>query len=421
MPPIDRSPGQRRDTAMMRPLQPGTVGMGALLTALVGFGAVSTDLYLPSLPAIVAEFGTTISEAQLTLSIFMAGFAVAQLVYGPLSDRFGRRPVLLGGLVLYALASLACAFADSIATLQIGRFVQAIGACCGPVLSRAVVRDLYSREDAARVLAFMGAAMGLIPAAAPVLGGQVEVVFGWRGNFVVLMTVGLVVLAATAVFLAETNQSRDPAAIQPLRMLRNYIELFGHRTYVGFMLSVAFAFGGLFSFISGAAFVFIGVYGVAPDAFGFYFSGGVIGFITGSLVTARFGKRLGLERMLRCGAVIAALGALVILALALFGPRDGHLPALLMVGGMIIFLAGFGLVMPNGYAGAVAPFPRKAGAAAALVGCLQMATAAIFGGLVGLFHDGTPLPMAIMIGISTTGAILAAFVLIPHPRVNPSP
>lgn len=397
----------------MIPLRPGSLGMGALLTALVGFGAVSTDLYLPSLPAIVAEFDTTISEAQITLSIFMAGFAAAQLIYGPLSDRFGRRPVLLAGLALYGIASVACAFAGSIETLQAGRFIQAVGACSGPVLARAVVRDLYAREDAARVLAFMGAAMGLIPAAAPILGGQVEVAFGWRGNFILLMVFGVAVLAATFVFLGETNLSRDPTALRPLRMLRNYVELMRHRVYVGFTLAVSFAFGGLFAFISGASFVFIGVYGIPPDTFGFFFSGGVIGFISGSLTTARLGRRLGLERMIRLGASIAACGAAIIMLHALFGPRSGMPAALMMVAGMIVFLAGFGMVMPNGYAGAVGPFPRKAGAAAALVGCMQMAVAAFAGWLVGVFHDGTPVPMAIVIAVSTMGALFVAFALVP--------
>jgi len=388
--------------------------MGALLTALVAFGAVSTDLYLPSLPAIVTEFNTSVAEVQLTLSLFMVGFAFAQLVYGPLSDRFGRRPVLLGGLALYALASFACAFADSITSLQLGRFIQAWGACCGPVLARAVVRDLYAREDGARILAFMGAAMGLFVAGAPILGGQIEVVFGWRGNFFALTVFGVLVLAATYWFLGETNQVHDPYALRPLRIIRNYGALLRHRVYVGFMLAVAFSFGGLFAYISGAAFVFIDVYGIAPDMFGYFFSGGVIGFISGSILAARLGRRLGLERTLKLGAVIAALGGVFILALVYFGPAAGPPAALAMVGGMIVLLIGFGMVMPNGYAGAAAPFPRMAGVAAALVGCVQMAGAAVFGGLVGFFHDGTPVPMALVIMLATSGAIVVAFVLLPR-------
>jgi DHA1 family bicyclomycin/chloramphenicol resistance-like MFS transporter len=320
----------------------------------------------------------------------------------------------LGGLVLYGLASVACAFAYDIASLLVGRTVQAVGACCGPVLARAVVRDLYARDDAARVLAFMGAAMGLIPAAAPILGGQVEIIVGWRGNFFALFGFGVLVLLATFFFLAETNRECDPMALHPVRMARNYAELIGHRVYVGFMLAVAFAFGGLFAFISGSPFVLIGVYGVGPDEFGFFFSGGVIGFISGSLITARLGKRIGLERTLKLGAGIAAIGAAAILAVAFFGPRTGHFAALLMVGGMIIYLTGFGMVMPNGYAGAISPFPRKAGAAAALVGCVQMATAALFGALVGAWHDGTPEPMAIVIALSTAGTLGAAFGLVPR-------
>ena len=203
---------------MVRPESPVVT---VLLTALVGFGAISTDLYLPSLPAIGESFGSTTAEVQLTLSVFLVGFAVSQIVYGPLSDRFGRRPVLIGGVAIYLLATLACLAAGSIGLLIGARFVQAVGACAGVVLGRAIVRDIYGREGAAKMLSYMGVAMALAPALGPILGGILQVLFGWRANFLVLAIFGGVCLLGVLLVLPETNRWRDPAATDPARLIRS--------------------------------------------------------------------------------------------------------------------------------------------------------------------------------------------------------
>lgn len=199
---------------MSRP-RPDSVAVAALLTALVAFGPISTDMYLPSLPALVSDFQTDVPTVQLTLSAFMVAFALAMLVYGPLSDRFGRRPVLLGAVVLYVISSVACVFAPTIEALVVARVFQAMGCCAGPVLGRAVVRDVYGRERAAQVLSYMGTAMALAPAIGPIAGGWLQVAFGWQAVFVVLSLFSLIALFGTYFMLDETNPHKNPYAISP--------------------------------------------------------------------------------------------------------------------------------------------------------------------------------------------------------------
>src|SRR5215468_12246592 len=228
----------------MRP--PNSLPVTALLTALVALGPISTDLYLPSLPSLARYFAVGVDDIQLTLSVFLVGLATAQLVYGPLSDRFGRRPVLLVGLAIYVVASIVCMLSPSVPVLVVARFVQAVGACVGPVLGRAIVRDVHGREGAARVLAYMSAAMALAPAIGPILGGFLEEWFGWRANFLALVCYGILGAAITWQILPETNKLPDLEAARLDRILRGYQGFLGHRRYVGYVLCCAFAYSGIF-------------------------------------------------------------------------------------------------------------------------------------------------------------------------------
>lgn len=392
-----------------------------LLTALVAYGPMSTDLYLPSLPALTAALGTDVSLAQLTLSVFMAGFAVAQLVYGPLSDRFGRRSVLLGGLGLYVLASLLCALAPRIEALIAARFLQALGACAGPVLGRAIVRDIYGRERAARALSYMASAMALVPAAAPILGGWLQAWFGWRANFVALTLFGIGTLGISWAVLQETNRWRDPHAVNPRRLLRNYALLARQRRYGGYTLAVAAAFAGLFSFISGAPFVLIETLGLAPTAFGYAFAVVIAGFITGTYLSGRYAQRAGSDRLILAGVLLAVIAGLLLAALAWAGVTRTWA---VLAPSSLYFLAS-GLVLPNAMAGAIGPFPTMAGTASALLGFAQTAAAALAGYLVGLLHDLTTRPMAsIMLVLALLGA-LAYITMVwlpgPEPETPPTP
>jgi MFS transporter, DHA1 family, multidrug resistance protein len=389
--------------------RPNSLSVTALLTALVGLGPISTDLYLPSLPAMARTFGAGVERVQLTLSLFLVGFALAQLFYGPMSDRFGRRPMLLVGLALYLAASIACAMAGSIELLIAARVVQAFGACAGPVVCRAIVRDVHGhgpkgREGAARVLAYMSMATALAPALGPILGGFLEVWFGWRSNFLALTAYGAAGLVATFVMLPETNAHRVREATHPGRMLATYASLLGHRSYLGFALCFAFGYSSIFAFISGSSYVFVDHFGLSPSLYGFCFAAVVVGYMIGTLIAGRLTRRLGVERMVQLGALTASAGGLILAGLAWAGIDS--IAAVLAP--MALLMIGLGQVLPNAMAGAIQPFPTAAGAASALLGFIQMTVAAAVGIALSRVHDGTARPMTAAIGILAL-LVLAAY------------
>jgi DHA1 family bicyclomycin/chloramphenicol resistance-like MFS transporter len=395
----------------MRP--PNSLPVTALLTGLVALGPISTDLYLPSLPSLARYFAVGVDDIQLTLSVFLVGLATAQLVYGPLSDRFGRRPVLLVGLAIYVVASAICMLSPSVPVLVVARFAQAVGACVGPVLGRAIVRDVYGREGAARVLAYMSAAMALAPAIGPILGGFVEEWFGWRINFLALVLYGAGGLAIAWRILPETNKAPDPQAAEPIRILLGYRGFLNHRAYVGYVLCCAFAYSGIFAFISGSSYVLQEVVGLGPIGFGLCFAGVVVGYIIGTVVAGQLSRRLGIDRLVAVGAGIGVAGGVLLVVLALLASADTAIGgALLIVSPMLVFMIGVGLVLPNSIAGAIGPFPRAAGAASALLGFTQMTAAAAIGIAVAALYDGTSIPMTATIAVVALGVLLAFMLLV---------
>jgi MFS transporter, DHA1 family, multidrug resistance protein len=394
---------------MTRPA-PTSLPVAALLTALVAFGPISTDLYLASLPDMARDFHVGIEQAQLTLSVFLAGFAATMLIYGPLSDRFGRRPIILGGVLIYLAGSVACTFAPTMDTLIAARFLQALGACCGPVVGRAVVRDVYPREQAAKVLSYMASAMAIAPFAAPILGGWLHSLLGWRSNFVLLTVFGLILLVAVYRLLDETNAHRDRAALSPSAMLINYRTLLTDRRVLGYMLTVALSFSGMFTFISASSFVLIEVMGLPPALFGFGFAVVIAGYITG-------GHRLGLDRMIRLGTMGCAASGLLAAALAWAGITA--MAAVLLP--LTAFFLCAALVLPNSTAGAIAPYPRMSGAASALVGFLQMSMGAGIGWLHAAAFDHTTRPLGTLVAVLGVGAWVAFAVLVRKVKTDQSP
>jgi DHA1 family bicyclomycin/chloramphenicol resistance-like MFS transporter len=375
-----------------------------LLTGLVAFQAISTDLYLASLPTMTRVFATTEARVQLTLSIFLLGSAVMQLAYGPISDRFGRRPVLRFGIALYVAASLACAAAPSVEALIVFRLLQAIGSCAGVTLGRAVVRDLYEPTVAARVLAYMAAAMAIAPILGPMLGSWMTVAFGWRANFLFLSGFGALCLIGLYTLLDETNRRRDPTATAPRRILQNYARLLGDRVYLGYALAVTLSYSGIFCFISGSSFTFIDVLGLATEYFGFCFGAAAAGYSLGALFAGRLVARHGIRQVATLGVLTSAGFGLVGAVLAWVGVET--VAAVLLP--FIVVMIGIGLTLPTGIAGAVGPYPQMAGAAAAMVGFLQLAIAASIGAVVGHILDGTTRPMMTAVAIVTL-ADLAVF------------
>ena len=387
--------------------RPESLTVVVIVTALVAFGAISTDLYLPSLPAIANQFGVGAGAAQLTLSVFLLGFAFSQLVYGALSDRFGRRPTLLVGLVIYLLASLACMLAPSIELLIAGRLLQAIGACAGVVLGRAVVRDVYGRERAARVLSYVAMAMALAPALGPILGGYIQVWFGWRASFLVLAIFGGTILASVFLQLPETNRSRDPT-LRLTRLLLNYRTLLHNRVYLGYVLVATCAYSGIFTFISGSSFLLIGVLKLSPEDYGLCFASIVVGYMVGTLLSGRLTMRLGLERMILIGSLVGLAAGALAAALSLAGVVE----LIAVLAPFFLFLLGTGMMLPNALAGAMGPFPAMAGAASALLGFIQMVIAAAIGVAVGQLHDETGRGMALALAVVALGAFLSYWMLI---------
>jgi DHA1 family bicyclomycin/chloramphenicol resistance-like MFS transporter len=381
------------------------VPLGVLLTASVGVGALSIDMFLPSLPTIAAVFGAGAATAQLTVTLFLAGLAVSQLFWGPLSDRLGRRRVLLTGLALYALAGTACAFVPGIRTLIVARVVQAFGAGSGPVIARAVVRDLYEPQRAARILAAMGTAQALTPILAPVLGGFIHALADWHAVFLVQGAFGVAFLLTAARVVPETNVYAGAPAAEPLA--RRLAELLGHPRYVAYVAVAALMFGGQFAFITGSSFALIGVLGVSPTTYGLCFASVAVGLLTGNFVSVTIGPRLGIDAMIRAGTFIGATAGLVMTVLAWAGVAS----VASVIGPMFGFAFGLGFVLPNAVAGAIGPFPRMAGLASAVLGFVQLTGSALYAIAVSRFDDGTLRPMTT--AVATAGVLtLVTFTLL---------
>jgi MFS transporter, DHA1 family, multidrug resistance protein len=377
--------------------------VAVLLTAVVAIGSLSIDMALPSLPATAQALGARPATVQLTVTLFLAAFAVAQLVHGPLSDRLGRRRVVLGGLAVHVVGGLACWMAPSARLLVAARVLQAVGAGSGPVVGRAVIRDLYEPERAARVLGYMGTAQALTPILAPIIGGVVHQAFGWRAVYLVLALCGAALFGGAALLVPETNRLRDPNALRPGHLATNAGDLLGDRTFLGYVLVAALMFGGQFAFISGSSFVLIEVLRVAPDVYGLCFGLVAFGLMTGSFLTARLAPRAGIDRMIAAGTWLSSVAGGLMAALA----WGGVWTVLAVIGPMYGFAVGVGIVLPAAVAGAIGPFPRTAGLASAFLGFLQLTAASAYGILVGRLYDGTPIPMATAIAAAGLGAVVA--------------
>ncbi len=384
-------------------LRPDTLAMTAVLAMLTALGPLSTDFYLPSLPDIVRVMATDVAGAQATLSAFLFGFAGGQILWGPLSDRLGRRPVLLTGLALFTLATLACALAPSIEALTAARAVQALGASGPIVLGRAMVRDLYEGPRAGRELARMGMIMGLVPAVAPVLGGVLQQAFGWRSTFVASLVFAAVLAAVVGVLLPETLRTRSRAPLSLLAIIRGFGTLLQNRAYRVYVGLTALAYGGLFAFISGSSFVLIGIHGLTPAQYGLSFGFGVLGFILGTILAQRLVGRRGMDGVIGLGVVCLAGGGLAMLLCVLTGfagPFGVIVP-------MALYACGVGLTMPQAQASAMMPFPDRAGAASSFTGLCQMLFSACVGLLVGhaLKSGALPLPL-VMSAIGVAALVL---------------
>ncbi len=375
-----------------------------LITGSLMLQPLSTDLYLPTLPHLGSYFAVSPAVVQQTLSLFIIGFGVAQLLSGPLSDRYGRRPVLLGGLWIYLLASLACAAAPAMSVLVAARFVQAVGCCTAVVVARALIRDVYAPSEGARVIAKASSLLSAAPLLGPIAGGFLQVQFGWRSAFLVLAAFCAAVAFSASRWLRETNAAPDPGALRPAALAAGYRAIAGHAGFWAYALPGALSYAGIFVFISGSAFALIEVLGVSTEAYGFCYALGVCGYLSGTLVCRRLLPVLGIDRTLGVGVTVAAVGAALFAACVLAGLQHWAV----VVGGQFLAMAAHGINFPCAQAGSVAPFPERAGAAAGLMGAVAMVAAFPIGTWVGASHDGTLLPLALIDAVAAGALFLAA-------------
>jgi DHA1 family bicyclomycin/chloramphenicol resistance-like MFS transporter len=378
-------------------LRPGTFALTALLAGLSAVGPLTTDMYLPSLPDIARQLGASSAQVQLTISAYLIGFAAGQIIYGPVSDRHGRKPVLIAAIALYSVASLACALSTSIEMLIVARAFQALGGSGGIVLTRAIVRDIYSGAHAGRELSVIGSVMALAPVLAPVLGGLIQTGFGWRMTFLALVGAGCAGAAVVWALLPETLNNRSAEPVSLPSMLRSYRIIGRNQAYLAYLSITSASYAGLFAWISGSAFVLQDLYGLAPFDFGVAFALGSVGYMAGSAIAARLVIRLGLDGVLGLGGCACAAGGLAMIgAVGL-----GFVSSMSLVLPMAVYLAGLGMVLPQGIAGAMTPFPERAGAASSLFGFLQQTAAAVCGAAVGWFLGQSAWPLAL--GVATMG------------------
>lgn len=380
-------------------LRPGTFALTALLAGLSAFGPLTTDMYLPSLPDIARHLGASTAQVQFTISSYLIGFTVGQIIYGPISDRHGRKPVLLGAIALYCAASLACGLSLSIEMLIAARFAQALGGSGGIVLARAMVRDLYSGARAGRELSLIAAVMALAPVLAPVVGGALQTGFGWRSVFFVLVAAGLTGAGIVWLLLPETLARRAAEPVSPSTIGKSYAIVARNRGYLAYLVLATASYAGLFAWISGASFVLQELYGLSAFTFGVAFALGSIGYFSGSTLSARLTHRFGLDGILGFGALANAAGGLAMVASVALGLTS----AASLVLPVAIYLAGLGMVLPQSIAGAMTPFPERAGAASSLLGFVQQSVAALFGALVGLLLGRSAWPLAA--GVAAAGCV----------------
>ncbi len=378
-------------------------GLVVMLGALTAMGPLAIDMYLPSLPAIGADLNASTGQTQATVAAFLAGMALGQFFYGPVSDRFGRRPAVLLGIVVFIVASAGCALAASPEQLLLGRFVQALGACAGGVVSRVIVRDQFDHHDTARVLSLLMLVMGLAPILAPLLGGVLLSFGGWRLNFWFMAVFGAILGVAALLRLRETRSHETTLQAQSENPLQAYAALLRQPRLIGYALAGALNGATLFTYIASSPELLIEIYGIPPELYGWVFGLNAVGIIGANQVNRWLLRTRTPDQVLARASIVAfaLAAALAFFAVTGLGERWTVLPMLFLV------LASYGLMGGNTTAGALSVDPRRGGSASALLGGLSFGAGALASSLTGLFHDGTPRPMALVMFLALGGSMLA--------------
>lgn len=383
-----------------RQLHPDSRWLLALLAALVALGPLSVDMYLPAMPRMMTALDTDISHMHLTLSTYLTGFAIFHLACGPLADRFGRKPILIGGTVLFVAASIGCSLSTTVEELLVFRFIQGIGACVGPTLARAVARDIFGPTRAARALSLIAMLMAVAPAVAPTMGSILLLWLPWPIVFVFLAIYGAAMIVLIQIFLAESLPQRQ--SLHPVSIVRNYAQLFRSPTFITATFASGFIYAGLMTYLSSSSFVYIDMLGVPLPYFGFIFLTSVAGYMLGSALSARLNRTHDSETIVLLGALLIAAASGTMWVGAQFLPDS----ILVLVLPMMFYSIGMGLVLPNAMAIALRNFPHIAGTASALLGFIQMSLSASATALIGVYLTDSPAPMLNFMFLITVIALM---------------
>lgn len=363
----------------------------AILVLASSTSIMSTDMYSPSLPDLATYFDTNATRVQLTISLNMLAFGLAQLVHGPLSDRFGRRPVLLVSLVAVALLCLACAAATSIDQLIVARILLGLAAAAEAVIGLAILKDLYDETEQMRALALLGMVIAIAPAVAPIIGGWLHVHFGWQSNFFVIAAMALVSFVCVWRWLPESTVP-EHGALAPLRVMRGYLRLFGNSDFMLHSAMLGLALGLIFVFVTGAPFVLIENHGVPPDRFGWYQAGIVVAFFFGSVLAARVAGHWSGGRLLGTGIVLIVIGSILLCVVILAGIET----PLRLTGTYSVMTFGMGLLFASAPSRALRSIEGQAGTASALLSGIEQTTAAAAAVAISVLFDGTSRPLALV-------------------------
>lgn len=382
--------------------------MTVVLALMSAMGPISTDLYVPALPQLAQELSATPARVQWTMSAYLIGFALAQILYGPVSDKFGRKPVLLAAFAIYLAACLASFSAQSIEWLTAARFVQGIGGAGPIIVARAIVRDMYTGARAGQQLATMTSIMGLAPILSPIIGGFLAVYFGWRASFLGMFIIIATLTGVTAVFMPETIKERMAEKFSPGAMARSFAVVLKNPVWAVYAMLAGAGQTGVFTFVSTSPFVMQGVFGLTPVQMGIGFSVCSVAFVAGAWTGSRMVRKNGLDTTIGVGVAMFLAGGVGQFIGMMLWPNS--LAALLLT--ELVFFCGVGFVMPHSIAGMLSPFPERAGAATSLAGFFQFSFSATAGIVVASLIQGSAMPLATLNLILGTGAFLIFFATI---------
>lgn len=371
-----------------------------ILSALMAFTSLSTDIYLPALPVMGKELH---GNAELTITGFLLGFCIAQLIWGPISDHYGRRKPLMAGMVLYIIGSVGCALSHDISQIVFWRVFQALGACTGPMLARAMIRDLFTRTRAAQMLSVLMMIMAVAPIAGPLIGGQLIAVASWHAIFWLLAILGAVMLASLY-WLPETLPLEKRVNASPVKAFKNYALLLRNTLFMRFTLCLAFYYVGVYAFVAGSPFVYISYFGINPQYYGWLFAVNIVGVVIVSQANRHLVRHYPLEKLLKIAAVIAASGATV-LAFSSFTHLGG---VVLIALSILVFFAMNGIIAAGSTAAALDHAEGVTGSASALIGSLQYGSGIISSLLLAMFNDGTAWTMGWIIWVFTLASLVMA-------------